>query len=387
MRGTNPAMGSVQTLDAGSAPGWTATTQLRESGALREISPELTPFGWGNAAGAPTVSALVIRALVYAAEHAGVSSEAFLRAASLDPQVLENPDARLPLTTAFKLCELVIDLTGDPAFGLHWAEWEKDRLLDPVPHLLTHCTNVRQGLRLLARFFHLLCDDGAYRVLEHDGLVTVHCAIADRASSRTQWFVAEMMVGGFLRYLRTCHPDARPHRACFAYPAPAHRAEYTRVFAGRERFAQPFTALVFDRALLDATSPHQDDDVCEALQSVAERRLLRISQRTPYAIRVRDFLVREGFPHRTDMESVARALGMSVRSLRRRLEAEGKAYNDILSEARATTAKRLLDDPRRSIQEIAYDMGFADPNTFSRAFKRWTGMTPSACRRALWASG
>src|SRR5690606_23615634 len=106
--------------------------------------------------------------------------------------------------------------------------------------------------------------------------------------------------------------------------------------AGRERFDQPFTALVFDRALLDATSPHQDDDVCEALQSVAERRLLRISQRTPYAIRVRDFLVREGFPHRTDMESVARALGMSVRSLRRRLEAEGKAYNDILSEARAT---------------------------------------------------
>jgi AraC-like DNA-binding protein len=195
-----------------------------------------------------------------------------------------------------------------------------------------------------------------------------------------------MMVGGFLRYVRTFHPHARPKRACFAYSAPAHRAEYGRVFGGLELFDQPFTALVFDRALLNAPSPQHDDDLCEALQAVAERRLQRVRHRTPYAVRVRDFLVREGFPHRTDMQSVARALGMSVRSLRRRLDAEGKAYNEILSEALATTAKRFLEDPRRTIQEIAYDMGFADPNTFSRAFKRWTGMTPSACRTALWAT-
>lgn len=92
--------------------------------------------------------------------------------------------------------------------------------------------------------------------------------------------------------------------------------------------------------------------------------------------------MREGFPHRTDMQSVARALDISVRSLRRRLEAEGKSYNDILNEALATVAKHLLNDPRRTIQEVAYDMGFSDPSTFHRAFKRWTGVTPSAYRES-----
>lgn len=80
------------------------------------------------------------------------------------------------------------------------------------------------------------------------------------------------------------------------------------------------------------------------------------------------------------MQSVARALELSVRSLRRRLAAEGKAYDDVLHEALAIVAKHFLRDPSRTIREIAYEMGFSDPSTFHRAFKRWTGTTPNAFR-------
>ena len=87
-------------------------------------------------------------------------------------------------------------------------------------------------------------------------------------------------------------------------------------------------------------------------------------------------------PQRADMSTVARALGMSVRSLRRRLAEEGKSYNDLANEALAAVAKQLLRDKRRTIQETAYDLGFSDTSTFHRAFKRWTGMTPSTFREA-----
>jgi AraC-like DNA-binding protein len=81
-----------------------------------------------------------------------------------------------------------------------------------------------------------------------------------------------------------------------------------------------------------------------------------------------------------DMTAVARDLGMSERSLRRRLAQEGASYKAILNEAFGTAATWLLSDSDRTIQETAHAMGFSDPSAFHRAFKRWTGMTPKQYR-------
>jgi AraC-like DNA-binding protein len=99
-----------------------------------------------------------------------------------------------------------------------------------------------------------------------------------------------------------------------------------------------------------------------------------------YADRVRELLLENGAQTRIDMNAVARSLGLSARSLRRRLCDEGISYNTIAEGALATLAKQLLADQARSIQETAYTMGFSDPSAFYRAFKRWTGTTPKTFR-------
>ncbi|MFM2416817.1 MAG: hypothetical protein RL385_1540, partial [Pseudomonadota bacterium] len=76
------------------------------------------------------------------------------------------------------------------------------------------------------------------------------------------------------------------------------------------------------------------------------------------------------------------ALGLSARSLRRRLSEEGLTYSAVTEEALSIVAKRLLRVGRLSIQEAAFEMGFSDTTTFHRAFRRWTGTTPSAYRKA-----
>lgn len=85
-------------------------------------------------------------------------------------------------------------------------------------------------------------------------------------------------------------------------------------------------------------------------------------------------------------EVVARRLGMSVRTLQRRLGEEGTSFREIRDSVRLSRARRLLTEARLSISEVAERLGFADVSAFDNAFKRWTGETPNALRARLQAS-
>ena len=115
------------------------------------------------------------------------------------------------------------------------------------------------------------------------------------------------------------------------------------------------------------------------MQTVAERRLLRVAKNAPFALRVRDVLERRA-PERSNMASVARTLGLSVRTLRRQLNAEGTSFRELEYAALASLARHMLCDRQLTIQETAYAMGFSDAATFHRALKQWTGMTPTELR-------
>jgi AraC-like DNA-binding protein len=136
---------------------------------------------------------------------------------------------------------------------------------------------------------------------------------------------------------------------------------------------------------MDTVSPYQDDDTHEALRTIAERHMSS-SHKASVALRVREHLLQQRSGHRTEMSIVARALGLSVRSLRRRLADEGKSYSAVATDAFVMVAKHFLVDGQRSIQETAYEMGFSHCGAFHRAFKTWTGTTPRAFLNKCWGS-
>jgi len=324
-----------------------------------------------------SMSLRVVRGLVEALEQVGVSRDKLLQTAELDPIELDDEDASVPRSVVYGLCERALDLTGDPAFGLHWCERLSGTAFNPVSHLAAHAATLRQGFESLHRFHRLLNDQPSFRLSERDDKVTVHCFNLSDASLRMQRVSAEMLVLGIVRLIRSFCPQARINDVSFAYPTPEYHGEYTRVLELVPRFAQPHTLIVFDRALMNVTSLHKDEDVHEALRVIAERRILRLTEHSPFTLRVRDLLVEHG-PTQADMDRIARALGLSKRSLRRRLVSEGSSYKAIVKEALAIVAKRYLREKRLTIQETAYEMGFADSSTFHRAFKRWTGNTPGS---------
>jgi AraC-like DNA-binding protein len=280
----------------------------------------------------------------------------------------------------YRICEHAIELTRDPALGLHWGERLSATTFNPISHLIAHSDTLRQGFDSLFKFHRLLSEQPSFQLSEQGEQVTLRYFSLSAESRAIQRFSSEMLVTGVFRMIRMFNPQARLERVSFEYSAPDYQAEYTRVFERAALFDQPYTGVVFDRSLMDAVSPHKDGDVHDALRAIAERRILGVTQRAPFSLRVRERLVQQGPARRTDMHAVARSLGLSARSLRRRLAAEGKSYNTVVNEALAIIAKHFLRSKQLTIQEAAYEMGFADTSTFHRAFKRWTGMTPTEAK-------
>jgi AraC-like DNA-binding protein len=246
--------------------------------------------------------------------------------------------------------------------------------------LLAHSASLRQAFEAMLLFQSLLSDDPSFELAEHGDQVTLRCFSPLGQSSRIRRFWAEMMVTGAFRLIRTFDSRALPERVSFEHAAPPYAAEYKRIFEGTQRFEEPFAGIAFDRALFEVRSPYKDEGLHRAMRRVAETRKLRLRQGAPYGQRVREFLVQERCPRWIDMDTVARALGLSARSLRRRLASEGTSYKTLESDALAIVAKQLLQDERLSIRETAREMGFSETTAFYRAFKRWTGTTPGAYR-------
>jgi AraC-like DNA-binding protein len=326
------------------------------------------------------VSVRVVQALVEAVEKAGVSRQHFLNAAQLEAAALEQADTRVARWKVWRSCETALDVTADPAFGLHWAERLTPSSFNLVSLLVTHATTVRQAFETLFQYGRLLTDQLNLEVSEREKKVEVRYLHSSAASPRMQRLEAELATLGLCRMLRALNADARAEQVSFEYGAPSYRAEYARVFAGTERFDQPFTGIVFDRTLMSTASPRKDEDLHNELRALAARRIVQLAHGESYAQRVRELLMKRAAPHEADMHTVARSLGFSARSLRRHLAAEDTSYSAIANDAFAALAKRLLRDERRTLQETAYQMGFTNLSSFHRAFKRWTGTTPRSFR-------
>jgi AraC-like DNA-binding protein len=327
------------------------------------------------------MSMRVVRILIAAVAEAGVPSSTFLRAAKLDPASVSAVDARLPRSKLFELFELALELTGDPAFGLHSQERLMSSALDPIAALVNHSATLREAMDSIQESRSLLGDKPSFRIHEEGGNVIIRCdSLADEALA-VRRYTAEVVLVGMFRLIRRVHARGRIDCVAFEYGAPAYHREYTRIFEGLARFDQSFTGIRFGRELMAAAAPHPDAELHEALRVFAARRSMHLNDRSPYATRVRDVLVWQRPPRDMTMASVARKLGMSVRSLRRRLTAEGKSYADLMDEALASIAKACLRDERRTILDTARELGFADSTGFHRAFKRWTGLTPLEFRR------
>jgi AraC-like DNA-binding protein len=127
---------------------------------------------------------------------------------------------------------------------------------------------------------------------------------------------------------------------------------------------------------------HASNPVGELLERLADRQLADLPRTATVAAAVRALCLRDGFTGELALDAAAHWLRLSRRTLQRRLREEGTSLQQIVDEARRHLASRMLTESGLGIAEVAFALGFSEPGGLHRAFKRWTGMTPAAYRRA-----
>jgi AraC-like DNA-binding protein len=191
----------------------------------------------------------------------------------------------------------------------------------------------------------------------------------------------EWTVGSLLACFRALTAEPlRPLATEFAFPAPEHAAAYREVFCCPVRFGAPQTALVLHGSDLARPVLSADRSLHPLLQERAEDQSRARGQAVTMTERVEVFL-RTGKPgRRPDVRGAAQALGVSGRTLARRLAAEGTTFHVLRDAHRQAICCRLLGAPAYTIEEIALVAGYSELSTFHRAFKRWTRKTPARFR-------
>lgn len=143
------------------------------------------------------------------------------------------------------------------------------------------------------------------------------------------------------------------------------------------------TTLVFD--CVDATRPFltANEGMWSAFEPSLRQRLAELDEAATVQDRVRAALL-EGLPAgQGSIDAVARKLAVSKRTLQRKLKQEGTAFQGVLQRTRETLARHYLHRTTLTVAEISFLLGFAEPNSFYRAFQEWTGNTPEGLRRGL----
>jgi AraC-like DNA-binding protein len=331
----------------------------------------------------PHVSARVAGPILRAAAARGADPAAVAARAGFDRAQLADPDASIPLAQETALWEAAAAATGDGDLGLHAAEAIERGEFDVIDYAVRTASCVREALARLARYNRLVHDLAVFELTDTArGVEIAHrfdapgLAPSRHASEFT--LASVLVVAG-----QATGAPMLALRVEFAHPEPASTSEHERVFGVRPRFGASASLLALSRESASRAVLAADAGLSRIVTAHADALLEARRPHPPGASdRVRHCLA-EGFAHGPPpLAQVAKRLHTSGRSLQRRLREEGTCFADVVDGFRRELALRYVADPKLALGEVAYLLGFAEPSPFHRAFRRWTGTTPAAMRRA-----
>jgi AraC-like DNA-binding protein len=328
-----------------------------------------------------TVLSVSSRALIDACARLGLDTRHILQAATIDPLTLQDPDARIPVEQVEALWRKAYELSDDPNLALHAIEvlpFGAYRVLD---FLASSAPAVGAALAKVSDYFPLINTVVRLPYTVGERQVTFAVDAPSHPSMITRPYAEYTLAAVFLRTRIATNQPYKLIRVEFSHPRPADISEHERIFDCPVRFGAEACQIVIARDVWDTPRTGSNAVLFSVLDTHAKMLLDRLPNPDDTVGRVREAIEAELRGGNPRLESIARRLAMSPRTLQRRLRDQGVLFNDVLDAMRFRAAKSYLAQGDIAHVEVAFLLGFAEQSSLNRAFKRWSGQTPTEYRR------
>lgn len=328
-----------------------------------------------------TVTSAAVRSLLRYAEKRGVQSSGLLLPFGLERAALDDVDLRISQGVYNGIFAEAARQTGDEWFGLRFAESADLDGFHVVAHLAARAATLGEALAQVSRFSRIVHDAGSFDVEEQSGEILIHPGCRGMLHDVPR-HVAEFAAATVLVFARQMTESSlTPLRVEFRHPAPDDTSPLKKLFRVQPRFSRPETVLAFDASCAALPLASSQEGLAPLLERFARDVLERIGQEDDLVARVERAIAMSLEQKAPELDAVARQLGMSGRSLQRRLAEVETHFAEVVDSVRRACAARYVADRTLTLQEAGFLLGYSDQSNFQRAFRRWFGVSPGELRR------
>ena len=322
-----------------------------------------------------TIGQIVSRLL----EMYGLDASAMFERHGIDPALLSDPEARIPARVWDALARDAAEHIPDPAFGLLAGRWWHPSNLGALGYAWLSSSTLRTGLGRLVRYWRLLGEASSARLEESSAgltLILARQAPDPEAAAVLVDFSMSLLVD-------MCRMNAgsslRPVSVRLRRARPKHGEVYRRHFGCVVHFDADENSFTLSTKDVDRSLPTSNRQIAATLDQILADRLAHLDKRDVVA-RCQARLFEQLMSGEVSEDAMAQQLHMSRRTLQRKLADADLTFQKLVDDTRRDLAMRHLDDPRHSITDVTFLLGFSQQSAFTRAFKRWTGMSPTEYR-------
>ena len=321
--------------------------------------------------------ATISQALHDTLEEKGVDADELFARCGIDPNQRFDSEARYPVYATNRLWQAAIYKTKNPSLIYEVVPKIKPYMLHAVGHAWIVSRTLLDALKRFVRYHRMLSTNVEVKLEEAQGSYQLVVNVIDPMESLNS--------DGVLTFtLHMCREaygqDLTPLQVQLTRMEPRDDSIIEKFFGCHIAYGMPDNVIIFNPSDLNRKLKGANASVANAMDNVIIEYLANLDANDVVS-RVKKYVAETLVHGEPSKQDIADELGMSARTLQRRLDEEGTSAKHIIDETRHQLALTFIAQPQYSIKEVAYGLGFSDPSNFARAFKRWTGKTPRQFRK------
>ncbi len=307
----------------------------------------------------------------------GLDPAKLLAEAGLNPRLFDDPDNVMSYAARSRLIRLCVERTGCNHFGLLIGQQGGLSSLGLVGYLAQHSPDVGTALRNLVRFMHLHTRSAVLTLREERDIAFFGYAGYSPEADAADQIADGAMATAFNVMRQLCGAKWKPVEVLLTHRRPADTEPLRQFFRTSLRFDAEENALAFSSHWLEEAVTAADPVLRSLLQKQIDG--LTARHKSDFPEQVRNVLRTTVQVGHLKADQVAVLFSMHSRTLNRRLMDFGTSFQKLADETRYEVARQMLETSELPVREIAAALDYADASAFTRAFRRWSGITP-----ALW---